>query len=139
MLTSLIGEKTDTSTDEEDVPRAQLRISHFIKPSNKDGNFDYNILRAKPYWTQQKCAKVFRQGNLLLAGDAAHTNNPMDGLGLTGGILDAVVFGNVLVRYLKRVESDELHESPRVTTRDLAQSYESNVTNELPQAILYRE
>lgn len=109
MLINLTGEQPETSPDEESIyERAQSRISSFIKASNKDGNFDYSVKRLKPYWAHQKCAKVFRQGNLLLAGDAAHSNNPIGGLGLTSGILDAVVVGNVLARHLKNGEPDEL-------------------------------
>ncbi|KAI6752559.1 hypothetical protein HG530_013928 [Fusarium avenaceum] len=42
-----------------------------------------------PYKVHQRCATTFRKGNVLLAGDAAHLNNPIGGLGLTTGLLDA--------------------------------------------------
>jgi len=34
-------------------------------------------------------AKSFRHGRILLAGDAAHINNPLGGMGMNGGIQDA--------------------------------------------------
>jgi 3-(3-hydroxy-phenyl)propionate hydroxylase len=34
-------------------------------------------------------AKRFRHGRVLLAGDAAHINNPLGGMGMNGGIQDA--------------------------------------------------
>jgi 3-(3-hydroxy-phenyl)propionate hydroxylase len=37
----------------------------------------------------QKVAKSFRVGRVLLAGDAAHINNPLGGMGMNGGIQDA--------------------------------------------------
>jgi 3-(3-hydroxy-phenyl)propionate hydroxylase len=37
----------------------------------------------------QKVAKSFRHGRILLAGDAAHINNPLGGMGMNGGIQDA--------------------------------------------------
>ena len=37
----------------------------------------------------QKVAKTFRLGRVLLAGDAAHINNPLGGMGMNGGIQDA--------------------------------------------------
>jgi 3-(3-hydroxy-phenyl)propionate hydroxylase len=35
-------------------------------------------------------AKTFRQGRAFLAGDAAHINNPLGGMGMNGGIHDAI-------------------------------------------------
>jgi 3-(3-hydroxy-phenyl)propionate hydroxylase len=43
-------------------------------------------------------AKTFRQGRVLLAGDAAHVNNPIGGMGLNGGIQDAVNLGEKLAQ-----------------------------------------
>ena len=38
----------------------------------------------------QRVAESFRKGRALIAGDAAHVNNPIGGLGMNGGIHDAV-------------------------------------------------
>jgi 3-(3-hydroxy-phenyl)propionate hydroxylase len=35
-------------------------------------------------------AATFRQGRAFLAGDAAHINNPLGGMGMNGGIHDAI-------------------------------------------------
>lgn len=35
------------------------------------------------------CRNSFRAGRVLLAGDAAHVNNPIGGMGLNGGLQDA--------------------------------------------------
>ena len=35
-------------------------------------------------------AKTFRRGRVFLAGDAAHINNPLGGMGMNGGIHDAI-------------------------------------------------
>ena len=43
-----------------------------------------------PYRVHDRCIDTFRIGRVLLAGDAAHVVNPIGGLGLTGGILDAI-------------------------------------------------
>jgi 3-(3-hydroxy-phenyl)propionate hydroxylase len=37
----------------------------------------------------QRVAKSFRHGRVMLAGDAAHINNPLGGMGMNGGIQDA--------------------------------------------------
>jgi 3-(3-hydroxy-phenyl)propionate hydroxylase len=41
-------------------------------------------------------AKAFRVGRVFLAGDAAHVNNPVGGLGLNCGIHDAVELAETL-------------------------------------------
>jgi 3-(3-hydroxy-phenyl)propionate hydroxylase len=42
------------------------------------------------YRVHQRVAKSFRVGRVVLAGDAAHLNNPMGAFGLNGGIHDAI-------------------------------------------------
>ena len=49
-----------------------------------------------PYRVHNRCAEKFRIGRVLLAGDAAHIVNPVGGLGLTSGLLDAVALGDAL-------------------------------------------
>ena len=49
----------------------------------------YHIAHRSVYHVHQKVAKSFRQGRVLLAGDAAHINNPLGGMGMNGGIQDA--------------------------------------------------
>ncbi|HUI97048.1 MAG TPA: FAD-dependent monooxygenase [Xanthobacteraceae bacterium] len=50
------------------------------------------------YRVHQRVAKSFRAGRVLLAGDAAHLNNPMGGFGLNSGIHDAVNLADKLAR-----------------------------------------
>jgi len=42
------------------------------------------------YKVHQRVAKNFRDGRVFLAGDAAHLNNPLGGMGMNGGIHDAI-------------------------------------------------
>jgi 2-polyprenyl-6-methoxyphenol hydroxylase-like FAD-dependent oxidoreductase len=49
----------------------------------------YNIAHRSLYHVHQKVAKSFRHGRVVLAGDAAHINNPLGGMGMNGGIQDA--------------------------------------------------
>lgn len=48
----------------------------------------YTLHNVAPYSIHQRCAEKMRVGRILLAGDAAHLNNPMGGLGLTTGFAD---------------------------------------------------
>jgi 3-(3-hydroxy-phenyl)propionate hydroxylase len=50
----------------------------------------YEIAHATLYKVHQRVARTFRQGRAFLAGDAAHINNPLGGMGMNGGIHDAV-------------------------------------------------
>jgi 3-(3-hydroxy-phenyl)propionate hydroxylase len=52
------------------------------------------------YVTHQRVASTFRAGRVLLAGDAAHVNNPIGGMGLNGGIQDACNLAAKLVPVL---------------------------------------
>jgi 3-(3-hydroxy-phenyl)propionate hydroxylase len=49
----------------------------------------YQIKYKSIYRVHQRVAKEFRVGRVLLAGDAAHLNNPMGAFGLNGGIHDS--------------------------------------------------
>jgi 3-(3-hydroxy-phenyl)propionate hydroxylase len=50
----------------------------------------YAIRYKSLYKVHQRVAKDFRCGRVLLAGDAAHLNNPLGAFGLNGGIHDAI-------------------------------------------------
>lgn len=53
-------------------------------------NGDYDIAYHALYDVHQRVAATFNKGRVLLAGDSAHVNNPIGGMGMNGGIHDAV-------------------------------------------------
>jgi 3-(3-hydroxy-phenyl)propionate hydroxylase len=55
---------------------------------DKSGDFDISYYAL--YGVHQRVAATFNKGRVLLAGDAAHVNNPIGGMGMNGGIHDAV-------------------------------------------------
>jgi 3-(3-hydroxy-phenyl)propionate hydroxylase len=50
----------------------------------------YQIAHTTLYRVHQRVAKAFRGGRAFLIGDAAHVNNPLGGMGMNGGIHDAI-------------------------------------------------
>jgi 3-(3-hydroxy-phenyl)propionate hydroxylase len=68
----------------------------------------YEIRYKSVYRVHQRVATSFRGGRVLLAGDAAHLNNPMGGLGLNSGIHDAINLADKLGRVWRREADDAL-------------------------------
>jgi 3-(3-hydroxy-phenyl)propionate hydroxylase len=68
----------------------------------------YEIVHRNLYVTHQRVAAAFRKGRVLLAGDAAHVNNPIGGMGLNGGIQDAVNLADKLGDVLLEGKPDRL-------------------------------
>lgn len=80
----------------------QARMQKFF-PSSRP----YEIVHRNLYVTHQRVAETFRKGRVLLAGDSAHVNNPIGGMGLNGGIQDAAN----LVEKLSKVLFDDAPEA----------------------------
>ena len=53
-------------------------------------------------------ASTFRSGRVLLAGDCAHLNNPIGGMGMNGGIHDGLNLADKLARVIHGEAGDEL-------------------------------
>jgi 3-(3-hydroxy-phenyl)propionate hydroxylase len=78
---------TNPALSEEELmsdAAVQARMQKFF-PNEKP----YEIVHRNLYVTHQRVAETFRKGRVLLAGDSAHINNPIGGMGLNGGIQDA--------------------------------------------------
>jgi 3-(3-hydroxy-phenyl)propionate hydroxylase len=91
-----------------------------------------NLLpQAQPYVTQhrtlykvhQRVAQRFRHGRVVLAGDAAHINNPLGGMGMNGGIHDAMNLSEKLLAVLQKGESDALLDQYERQRRTIAIDY----------------
>ena len=81
-----------------EVPREQLRNRFAAKMrALLPGGAAVEPEAFSPYRVHTRCIDRFRIGRVVLAGDAAHAVNPIGGLGLTGGILDADALGGALV------------------------------------------
>ena len=91
-----------------------------------------NLLpQAQPYVTQhrtlykvhQRVAQRFRHGRVVLAGDAAHINNPLGGMGMNGGIHDAMNLSEKLLAVLQKGESDAVLDQYERQRRTIAIDY----------------
>ena len=90
LLPSRVGETAESLVTDETV---QDRM-HQVCP--KTG--DYDTYHRTAYSVHQRVAETYRKGRVFLAGDAAHINNPLGGMGMNGGIHDAVNLSEKLVR-----------------------------------------
>jgi 3-(3-hydroxy-phenyl)propionate hydroxylase len=59
---------------------------------------DYDIVVKAIYRVHQRIAQRYRVGRVFLAGDAAHLNNPLGGMGLNGGLHDVISLADRLAR-----------------------------------------
>jgi 3-(3-hydroxy-phenyl)propionate hydroxylase len=76
----------DTSDDTALDPAFGQSLMARVVP----GITHYEIVHTTLYRVHQRVAKQFRVGRVFLAGDAAHINNPLGGMGMNGGIHDAI-------------------------------------------------
>src|SRR6266576_2232671 len=72
---------------------------------------DYGI--HNPTWITRftdmtRQAAAYREGRVLLAGDAAHVHSPVGGQGLNMGVQDAMNLGWKLALVVKRISPDSL-------------------------------
>ena len=77
---------------------------HHMAPHDRD----YEIVHRTIYRVHQRVAKTYRRGRVLLAGDSAHINNPLGGMGMNGGIHDAWSLADKLIRVHHGAEAGPL-------------------------------
>jgi 3-(3-hydroxy-phenyl)propionate hydroxylase len=101
VLSSTRLEQTEAELfDSEAVER---RLQEFIPKADP-----YEVVHRNLYNVHQRVAASFRQGRVFLAGDAAHVNNPLGGLGLNFGIHDAVELSGLLGRVIRGEAPDDI-------------------------------
>jgi 3-(3-hydroxy-phenyl)propionate hydroxylase len=96
---------TAIEDDENELKRPealQARLNRFLGIDR-----DFEICGCNLYTVHQRVAKKFRQGRVLLAGDAAHVNSPIGGMGLNSGVHDAFNLADKLARILHDEADDE--------------------------------
>jgi 3-(3-hydroxy-phenyl)propionate hydroxylase len=86
----------ETDAQAMDEAAVQGRLQQFFPKRGP-----YPVVHRNLYNVHQRVAASFRQGRVFLAGDSAHVNNPLGGLGLNFGIHDAVELSTLLGRVLR--------------------------------------
>jgi 3-(3-hydroxy-phenyl)propionate hydroxylase len=81
----------ETDAQALDETAVQRRLQNFFPKTG-----DYPVFHRNIYNVHQRVAATFRKGRAFLAGDSAHVNNPLGGLGLNFGIHDAVELADLL-------------------------------------------
>jgi 3-(3-hydroxy-phenyl)propionate hydroxylase len=97
---------TDNSVSEESLMNdeaVQARLQKFF-PASKP----YDVVHRNLYTTHQRVASTFRKGRVLLAGDSAHVNNSIGGMGLNGGLQDADNLARKLAEVIMNGAPDSL-------------------------------
>jgi 3-(3-hydroxy-phenyl)propionate hydroxylase len=88
-----VDETDDQAMSEE---AAQRRLQRFFPKAGA-----YPLAHRNIYRVHQRVAAAFRKGRVFLAGDSAHVNNPLGGLGLNFGIHDAIELAELLGRVMR--------------------------------------
>jgi 3-(3-hydroxy-phenyl)propionate hydroxylase len=96
-----IGETDEQALSE---PAVQERLQGICRQERS-----YEIVHRNIYNVHQRVAACFRSNRVVLAGDAAHVNNPIGGLGMNFGVHDAVELAERLQRIVQ-FASDQEHE-----------------------------
>lgn len=95
-----VGEDTpDDVATSEPYAREAMR---YVLPAAESCRIEHTTL----YRVHQRVAKTFRSGRAFLAGDAAHVNNPLGGMGMNGGIHDAINLTDRLAQVIKGQAAD---------------------------------
>ena len=109
---------------------AQRRLSGIVAHPEP-----FDIAHRTIYRVHQRVADRFLVGRVVLMGDAAHINNPLGGMGMNGGIHDAVLLGASLAAVLRGdIGADRLDHHAELRRR-LAIEYVRQHTHENAESL----
>ncbi|MGE3245238.1 MAG: FAD-dependent oxidoreductase [Beijerinckiaceae bacterium] len=94
------------------------RVKFFAKLDHEP-----NLVHRTRYDVHQRVADTYNKGRLLIAGDAAHLNNPVGGMGMNGGVQDAYNLADKLVSILNEGGDEALLDRYTRQRREIAVEY----------------
>ena len=107
----------DESVEQALEPQAIERKLQRIVPRSES----YEIVEIRPYRIHRRLIDDYRAGRVLFAGDAAHLTSPSGGMGMNGGIHDAVNLTDKMIAVLNKGAPDELFNRYTRQRRPIAQ------------------
>jgi 2-polyprenyl-6-methoxyphenol hydroxylase-like FAD-dependent oxidoreductase len=120
MMFPIAPEVSDETATSREFAKATLAT---VQPAVADDD----IVHVTLYRVHQRVAKTFRVGRAFLAGDAAHINNPLGGMGMNGGIHDAINLTGRLARVWRGeapdTELDRYDTQRRLVTLEYVQKH----------------
>ena len=114
-------ESSAVATDEQNVRR---RIAGFVGEQKS-----YVIKGISTYHVHQRITERFRKGRVVLAGDAAHINNPTGGMGMNSGIHDAHLLANALESVITGSEDESALDTYAMERKRVAREMIQQVTD----------
>ena len=94
----------DESDEAAQAPgRIEALLQKFFPKSGR-----YDVESVSVYGLHQLVASTFRKGRVLLAGDSAHVNNPLGGIGMNSGMHDGINLAEKLARVIAGEADDGL-------------------------------
>jgi len=88
------------------------------------------ILQRSTYTVHRRVADTFRHGRVVLAGDAAHVNNPTGGMGMNSGIHDAHALAGAFGAIADGGDADALLDAYATERRRVALELVQQVTDQ---------
>jgi 3-(3-hydroxy-phenyl)propionate hydroxylase len=101
----------DASLSDTDVtsPERAERLLQGAVPRSQS----YDVSHRTAYRVHERVASSYVLGRMLIAGDAAHVNNPLGGMGLNGGIHDAFNLSEKLIEVMRGAALETLERYSR--------------------------
>jgi 3-(3-hydroxy-phenyl)propionate hydroxylase len=101
----------DAALEDKDVtsPERGERFLQGAVPRSES----YEVTHRTAYRVHERVASTYVQGRMMIAGDAAHVNNPLGGMGLNGGIHDAFNLSGKLIDVVRGAPIDTLQRYSR--------------------------
>jgi 3-(3-hydroxy-phenyl)propionate hydroxylase len=110
------------AADESDERALSMDFAQSLMRQLVPGVDRYDIAHTTLYRVHQRVAKTFRKGRAFLIGDAAHINNPLGGMGMNGGIHDAINLTDRLAEVWRGskgdAELDRFEQQRRLVTKE---------------------
>lgn len=80
-----------------------------------------DVIWSSRFRVHHRLADTYRQGPILLMGDAAHVHSPAGGQGMNTGLIDAIVLGEALTRVVRDGAPDDVLDDYADTRRPAAE------------------